>query len=178
MQSGRQSRVSRVGPWHMPGPCWRHVRFRCCWWSPSQGVQYDHVSQPASDSQLDISQASLLKLGPLQLSGPRHSLVLVRTPAPQVAEHSDHSVQQDHWPSAVLSLGSTRHGCELQTLFCMVRPSQGGDSHCLTYKNVAVVFLYYILITIKIFVNHFELNYILTELSINSFADLILHKFR
>lgn len=146
MQSRRQSRVSRVDPWHMSGPCWRHVRFRCCWRSPSQGVQCDHVSQPASDSQLGISQVSLTNLGPLQLSGPRHSLVLVRTPMPQLAEHSDHSVQQDHWPSAVLPLpGFTRHGCGLQILLCVVRPpSQGGDSHCLTCKNIICTHFYII----------------------------------
>lgn len=139
MQFGRQSRVSRVSPLHMPGPCWRHVRFRCCWWSPSHGVQCDHVSQPTSDSQLAISQVSLTNRGPLQLSGPRHSLVLVRTPTPHVVEHSDHSVQQDHCPSAMLPPpGFTRHGCGLQTLLCADKPpSHGGVSHCLTCKNIA-----------------------------------------
>lgn len=141
MQSGRQSRISRFGPWHMPGPCWRQVRLRCCWWSPSQGVQRDHVSQPTNDSQLGISQASLTNLGPEQLSGPRHSLVLVRTPTPQVAEHSDHSVQQDHWPSTtLLTPVFARHGCILQILLCVARPlSQGGDSHCLTYEDITHV---------------------------------------
>lgn len=156
MQSGRQSRISRSFPWHMPEPCSRHIRFRCCWWSPSQGVQRDHVSQPASDSQLGISQVSLIDLGPLQLSGPRHSLVLVRTPMPQLAEHSDQSVQHDHWPSAVLLLGFTRHGCGLQTLLCLVRPfSHGGDSHCLTCKNVKLAFSFVLHINRQI-INKFK----------------------
>lgn len=72
----------------------------------------------------------------MQLSGPRHSLVLVRAPSPQDAEHSDHSVQHDHWPSAVLLTPEfIRHGWELQIRLCVDGPSQGGDLHCLPYKK-------------------------------------------
>lgn len=132
MQSVRQSRVSRLSPWHIPLPCWRHWRFRCCWRSLSHGVQRDHVSQPSKDSQLGISQVSLTSLGPSQLSGPMHSLVLVRTPTPQEAEHSDQSVQQDHCPSITpLPKAVVLHGWMLHILVCTDIPSHGGDSHCL-----------------------------------------------
>lgn len=131
-QSGKQSRVSLLAPWHIPLPCWRHCLFLYCWWSLSQGVQRDHVSQPINDSQLAISQVSLTKLDPSQLSGPRHSLVLERIPTPHETEHSDQSVQHDHCPSIAISpteLG--RHECTLHCLVCTGKPSHGGDSHCL-----------------------------------------------
>lgn len=132
MQSGKQSRTSLLDPWQSPLPCWRHCLFLCCWWSSSQGVQRDHESQPAKDSQLGISQVSLTSLGPSQPSGPRHSLVLERTPTPHDTEQSDQSVQQDHWPPApAIPIWFDRHGCTLHNLFCTDGPSQGGDSHCL-----------------------------------------------
>lgn len=95
-------RVCLPAPRHSssPGSAKKHLRLRCCTPDSSQRLQLLHESQPRSHSQLGISQDSRTRLGPSQSPGPRHWRLRVRSPKPQLAEHSDQSLQHDHWPSA------------------------------------------------------------------------------
>lgn len=115
----------------------RHVRFRCCRFCWSHLDQADQASQPRRYSQLGISQDSRTTVGPSQAPGPRHWRLLLRTPNPQDTEHSDQSVQHDHWPStSETGKIAAGHGFWLQERVSVYEPSHEPDSHCLICVNL------------------------------------------